>query len=138
MAARLIKESCCWVLIYVATLAFTRLVEATVQCVGGCNEVKAQYMKLTKNGKTTECVAYNALPHAVKLVQVQTDLGGTPMKKDGNLTRMWYCNDCLEVCDPPLDPTSRELDWPSNLQGKCDPDDDTMRRYQCVKQGSGS
>jgi len=138
MAARLIKESCCWVLIYLATLAFTRLVEATVQCVGGCNEVKAQYMKLTKDGKTTECVAYSSLPHAVSLVQVQTDLGGTPMIKDGKRTRMWYCDACVEVCDPPRDPTSRELDPPSDLEGNCRAADYTITRKQCVAQGSGS
>jgi hypothetical protein len=34
------------------------------------------------------------------------------------------------VCDPPLDPESRELDWPTDFMKKCVPGD-LVQRLKC-------
>ncbi len=104
-----------------------------VNCVGGCNEVMAlRHDHTDDQGNTTDCLAYHATPYAHSLVQVKTNLGGTPTAIDVVKTRKWYCNHCIEACNPPLDPSSRELEHPAEFEKNCKAGAEIQRK-KCVK-----
>lgn len=131
MLQRVLREAACWVLLWLAALGAARLLLAAVDCVGGCNEVQALYQVNVVEGKTYNCLAYSATPNAHNLIQVKTNLGGQPKLVDTINTRKWYCNDCIEPCNPPLDPESRELEPPDEFKD-CQPGD-AIQRSRCVE-----
>ncbi len=138
MRVRLIWEACFWLLVWAAVVVFAHGIEAAVDCVSGCNEIRAHHHQPLKE-MDWYCIMWSN-PQGYMHSQVQENKGGQPIG-DGTLTNSKFnCGQtCTEACNPPY-AKGREMEPPTSEEDKkrCQQIGEEEQKRKCGEVGSGS
>lgn len=113
MFRQCLQEGLGWFVGSVLILLGARALDAAVDCVSGCNHVRAVNVKNVQ--QQDMCLVYSE-PQGRQATQVQQNLGGMPvLEGNGNDIAYFTCpTPCTEVCNPPR-ATHRELEPPEDM-----------------------